>query len=86
VLVSDLGRVNITVLFAASAHGNKLPPLIVFKGKNMWDRWVQLDGDYPNTAYAATQNGWMEAPLFTNYFKKNVYQLCSKQSTNITNL
>lgn len=68
--VSGPGRENITVLFAASAHGNKLTKPIIFKEKNMWDRWVQLAGDYPNTAYAATQNGWIEAPLFTNYFKR----------------
>lgn len=68
--VSDPERENISVLFATSAHGDKLPPLIIFKGKNTWDRWVQIDGDFPNTAYGITQNGWMEALLCISYFKK----------------
>lgn len=38
--VSGPGRENTTVLAAVSASGLKAPPLIVYKGKNIWDAWV----------------------------------------------
>lgn len=31
------GCTNLTVLFCVSADGGKLPPHIIFKGKNVWD-------------------------------------------------
>lgn len=69
--VSTSGRENITVLMAASALGDKVPPLIIFKGKNMWDQWHAPENTgYPGTTYAATSNGWMEATVFENYFEK----------------
>lgn len=33
------GRNNITVLLAASALGEKISSLIIFKGKNFWNEW-----------------------------------------------
>lgn len=65
------GRENITVLMAANAAGYKAPPLIIFKGKNIWDEWVSTDSKYPGTTYAATSNGWMESHIFLNYFQKS---------------
>ncbi|KOB65530.1 Uncharacterized protein OBRU01_22569 [Operophtera brumata] len=35
-VISSPGRDNTTVLLGASASGKKAPPLIVFKGKNVW--------------------------------------------------
>lgn len=46
----------------ANAAGEKLPPHIIFKGKNVWDTGI---------TYSATKNGWMEAEIFENYFKNN---------------
>lgn len=65
------GRENISVLLVASAAGDKVPPLIIFRGKNIWDQW-QAPGNsgYPNTTYAATTNGWMEVEVFERYFEK----------------
>lgn len=42
-IVSGPGRENTTVLFGANADCEKLPPLIVFKGKNIWDSWVACE-------------------------------------------
>ncbi|KAB0790136.1 hypothetical protein PPYR_14990, partial [Photinus pyralis] len=54
-ITAGSGRNNTTVLFAASASGEKAPPLIVYKGKNVWDTWIAEDGKgYPGTAYAAS--------------------------------
>lgn len=67
---SSPGRDNITVLLACSAAGEKVPPLIIFKGKHIWDQWTAAENTgYPNTSYAATDNGWMQSDVFLNYFK-----------------
>lgn len=34
------GKENITVLAGVSASGKKLPPLIIYKGKFIWDKWM----------------------------------------------
>jgi len=51
--------------------GQKAHPLIIFKGKNIWDKWVPDQSDFPGTTYAATTNGWMERDVFLNYFEKS---------------
>lgn len=68
-VISSTGKENTTVLLGANAQGDKLPPLIIYKGKHMWDTWVSPEA-YPNTTYAATKNGWMESHVFEMYFKK----------------
>lgn len=77
-VVSGPGRENTTVLFAANASGEKLPPLIVFQGKNLWDTWLAPENKvYPNTTYTATSaNGWMQSDVFFNYFEKNFLLNC----------
>lgn len=66
------GRENISVLMAANAAGRKAPPLIVFKGRNIWDEWVAPpEESFPATSYAATTNGWMETEVFQRYFEKS---------------
>lgn len=39
-ITSGPGKESTTVLMGGSASGHKLPPLIVFKGKNVWDTWM----------------------------------------------
>lgn len=67
--ISTSGRDNTSVLLGCSAAGDKLPPLVIFKGKYVWSEWVHKD---PNskTNYAATKRGWMETEVFENYFIK----------------
>ncbi|KAL0833065.1 hypothetical protein ABMA28_001177 [Loxostege sticticalis] len=77
-LIASPGKDNTTVLLAANAVGEKLPPLIIFKGKNVWDSWTSPDA-YPNTTYAATTNGWMESEVFENFFKKSFIPALGKQ-------
>ncbi|CAG4987045.1 unnamed protein product [Parnassius apollo] len=67
------GKENITMLTGASANGKKLPPLIVFKGKFVWDQWMAelVGGDYDfELSYAASTKGWMETDIFYNYIEK----------------
>lgn len=56
--IASPGKSNTTVLLGISAAGDKTPPLIVYKGKDIWDQWTSED-DYPGTRYAATKKGWM---------------------------
>lgn len=52
---SGPGKHNTTILMCCSASGRKAPPLIIFKGKHVWDQWVAPAGtEFPNTTYAAT--------------------------------
>lgn len=66
------GKENITVLMACNAAGQKAPPLIVFKGKHVWDSWMAASNEeFTGMTYAATKNGWMELETFRNYFEKS---------------
>lgn len=65
---SGPGRDNTTVLLGASARGDKIPPLIVFKGKNLWNEWFYKNENVP-TAYSVSLNGWMETSIFEKYIK-----------------
>lgn len=76
--ISSPGRDNTTVLLGASASGEKMPPLIIFKGKNVWDTWTSPNA-YPGTSYAATNNGWMETDVFETFFKKTFVPLVKNQ-------
>ena len=63
------GRENTSVLACVNAAGEKMPPLIIYKGKNLWNKWVPKTGGYENTAYTSTPKGWMTAEVFLNWFK-----------------
>lgn len=70
---SGPGRENTTILSAVSASGLKAPPLIVFKGKNIWDSWItNEESGFAGTAYAASPKGWMDSDIFHNYFLKTL--------------
>lgn len=62
------GRESKTVLACTSANGERLPPLIVFKGAAVQARWVS-EKAYIGTQYAVSASGWMEIPLFLNWFR-----------------
>lgn len=69
--VSSPGRENISVLLAVSATGRKLPPLILFKGANIWDDWLPpKEQIFPGSSFAATKNGWIGSKSFESYFTK----------------
>lgn len=71
---SGPGRENTTVLMACNAAGEKAAPLIIFKGKHVYDEWTAPETDTDSCAivYAATKKGWMEGEVFRNYFTKHL--------------
>lgn len=63
------GRDNISVLACVRNTGEALPPLIVFKGKNLDGKWIPSQDDYlKGTTFAATSHGWMEEEVFFRWF------------------
>lgn len=71
--ISSPGKENTTILLMCNAAGGKAPPLIIFKGKHLWDQWIAPpNADFPGTVYAASRKGWMESDIFKNYFLKTL--------------
>ena len=62
------GREYITVLACGSADGVKLPPLVVYKAKNLWARWTR--GGPAGTVFSVSDSGWMEEGNFKEWFKQ----------------
>ena len=54
-LTAATGRENTSVLACVNAAGEKLPPCVIFKGKNLWDSWIPKEGDWPNTVLFRTK-------------------------------
>lgn len=77
--VASSGKDNVTVLFMVNAAGEKLAPLIIYRGKNVWDRWMS-ENAYEGTCYAATKNGWIDAKVFEKYMLGTVLPHVSKES------
>lgn len=63
------GKSNTTVLACGAADGTKLPPFIIFTGKQLWSTWIPKN-DYLGTGYASQANGWMTEELFVKWFKE----------------
>ncbi|CAH2087107.1 unnamed protein product [Euphydryas editha] len=60
-----LGEHHRADMQAPCASGKKLPPLIVFKGKFVWNQWM---ADLDSVDYSA--KGRMEIYIFFNYVEK----------------
>ena len=56
------------MLGAGAADGTRLPPFIVYKGKNLWARWMQ--GGPAASMYTMSESGWMEGDNFLQWFQK----------------
>lgn len=77
--IASAGKYNVTVWFTAHALGDKLPPLIIFRGKNVWDQWMSNKA-YKGTTYAASKNDWIESKIFQKYMLNTVLSQISKES------
>jgi hypothetical protein len=71
-------RENTTVLACVNAAGEKMPPLVIFKGKNLWNKWIPDNETFPGTSYTATPNGWMTAEVLKTGLKINSCHLLGK--------
>jgi len=71
-------RKTTTVLVCVNASGQKMPPLILHKGKKLWDNMMGQNA-FPNTSYAVSDNGWMTENVFANWFKNHFLQNLSSK-------
>ena len=62
------GREFFTVLATGAADGTRLPPFILYKGKNLYARWTK-DGP-AGAVYGVNESGWMEGRNFVQWFEK----------------
>ena len=59
-------KAHITTLVCASAAGYAIPPMVIFDRKRLNPQLTI--GDVPGTHYGLTDNGWMTAHLFHEWF------------------
>lgn len=60
----------ISLMFAATASGERLPLYVVYKAERLYDRWVT--GGPPQTFYNRSKSGWFDAAIFQDWFSKVV--------------
>ncbi|CAM1312259.1 Uncharacterised protein at_DN1782 [Pycnogonum litorale] len=56
-----------SIMFAASASGELLPPYVVYRAEHLWDSWTY--GGPDSTRYNRTKSGWFDAQSFEDWFK-----------------
>ena len=49
---------SVSVMFAGSADGTYLPPMVVYKSENIYREWVPKGSN--NTIYSCTKSGWFD--------------------------
>ena len=60
-------KVCTSIMFAATATGDMLPPMVVYKGVRMQPAW-QIGGPI-DAEYDCSPSGWFDAELFIRWFK-----------------
>jgi len=66
--VRDRRWIWLAIYCAGNAHGERLPPFILYKGKNLYQRWMQ--GGPAGAFYGISESGWMDASNFLSWFHK----------------
>ena len=56
------------MLGVGAADGTRLPPYILYKGCNLFLRWI--GGGPAGRLYGVSKSGWMEGDNFITWFKK----------------
>ena len=64
--IPNEGKSMYTVLMCGSADGTSLGPLVVYKGKNIYNTWTENGPQ--NAFYSCTESGWMEHTVFEKWF------------------
>lgn len=66
--VQEHSRATISIMVCGNAHGDLLPPMVVYKALNLYDNWTQ--GGPAGTRYASSASGWFDMNLFETWFFK----------------
>lgn len=66
--IINTSKSSTSIMFAASANGEMLPPYIVYKAKNLYPEWVI--GGPQGAAYHRSKSGWFDALIFEDWYFK----------------
>jgi len=77
--VEDNGKQTFSVMFAANAVGELVPPRIVYKAKNVYQNWCE--GGPPGSTYGCSATGWFNGIQFENWFINNFLPFVKNSST-----
>lgn len=66
----------VSVMFAATAAGELMPPYVVYKAERLYDRWCT--GGPPGARYNRTKSGWFDGPTFMEWFETMVIPWAKK--------
>lgn len=64
--IKDTSKTSISVMMAATADGNLLPPYTVYKAKHIYPTWIE--GGIPGAGYNRNQSGWFDLTMFQDWF------------------
>ena len=73
---SQHSKSSISVMFAGSATGEFLPPMVVYKLENVYANWIK-NGPVASI-YDATKSGWFDMRTFDLWFFKLFLPLASQ--------
>ena len=64
--VASHSKMAFSVMFCGNALGEHLPPMVVYKAKNMYEGW-QSDA-IPGAVYDSTESGWFDMRTFEKWY------------------
>ena len=78
---SSGNKTQITVVVCASAAGNVIPPMVIFKGERLNHELTK--GEVPGTLYGLLENGWIDHELFFSLAKQPLRQAHTTHATSL---
>lgn len=64
--VIEHSKQSTSIMFCGSADGDYLPPMVVYKSKNVYEGWIS--GGPVGTVYDCTKSGWFDSRTFNKWF------------------
>ena len=64
----DHSRASVSIMYSGFADGELLPPMVVYKSKNVYTNWT--NGGPDGTIYDCTSSGWFDFRTFENWIFK----------------
>lgn len=74
--VMNQTKTSTSVMFAATANGQLLPPYVIYKSLHLYDTWTE--GGPSGTRYNRTPSGWIDGGCFIEWFSKIIIPYCRR--------
>ena len=74
--IMNSSKSSISVMYAASADGQLLPPYICYKAVNLYKEWTV--GGPRNTRYNRSKSGWFDSITFEDWFSNTLLPYARK--------